>query len=427
MSLRRLGVVLSTFLLVSGCGDDDPTGGGGAGAGGASGSGGQPAVGGGGGDGGEAQGGEGPCSPGTGTVPDLQLTPFAEGLEMPIHMVADPRQPGRYFVSERTGKVRLVEDGVALPDPVLDVSADVSCCENDRGFFAIALHPSFVENGLFYVHYSREETPFDSTTILAEYRISEADPLVADPEPVRTLIELAQTTVWHYGGTITFGPDGYLYYSRGDGGGEGDPEDDAQNKNNKYGKVLRIDVDTFPEPPSGNMPDADPYVWDMGLRNVWRMSFDSCTGDLYLGDVGQNSFEEVSVHLAGESHQNFGWNTYEGTHCFEEPCSEEGLNMPVAEHPHNTGWCAVIGGHVYRGEAIPALRGRYVYGDLCTRSIVSFRLENGVATDPIDHTFDLESFEILQEGGFGSFAEDEAGELYVTDMVAGTIYRIEAE
>ncbi|NUP10259.1 MAG: hypothetical protein HOW73_29770 [Polyangiaceae bacterium] len=425
MILRPLGCLLSIACLVA-CGNDDPTGGGGSGAaGGNGGNGGETSTGGTGGTG--AEGGAGPCPAGEGPLPDLQLVPFVDGLTMPIHMAPDPRKPGRYFVSERTGAVRVVEDGVVLETPLLDVSADVSCCQNDRGFFAIALHPNFVENGLFYVHYSRIDTPFDSTTVLAEYRISEADPLVADPEPVRTLIELAQNTVWHYGGTITFGPDGMLYYSRGDGGGEGDPEDDAQNPGNKYGKVMRIDVDTFPEPPPGNMPDADPFVWDLGLRNTWRMSFDSCTGDLYLGDVGQNSYEEVSVHLAGTGHQNFGWNMYEATHCFEEPCDPEGINMPLVEHAHTTGWCAVIGGYVYRGSAIPSLVGRYFYGDNCTASIMSFRLVDGVATDNIDHTFDLESFDTILENGMGSFAEDENGELYVTDMVGGVIYRIEAE
>lgn len=415
----------AAFLAV-GCGDDEvSTGGGGAGNGGG------PTNGGGGqGQGAEGAGGDGPidpCNDGSGEIPPLKLEKWVDGLEMPIHMAADPTRPGRYFVSERVGRVRVVEDGEVLETPFLDVSADVSCCVNDRGFFAIALHPNYAENGLFYVHYSRNDTPSDSTTILAEYHRSDADPTVADPEAVRTLIELPQTTVWHYGGTITFGPDGLLYYSRGDGGGEGDPENDAQNPDNKYGKIMRIDVDTYPEPPPGNMPDADPFVWSMGLRNVWRMSIDHCTNDMYLGDVGQGSFEEISVDVGGEGHKNFGWHMYEGTSCFEEPCDPEGMTMPVVTHAHNSGWCAIIGGYVYRGTAIPQLRGRYFYADICTGKIESFKLEDGAATDPISHTSDLDSDEVIQEKGLGSFGEDEFGELYLFDLVGGAVHKIVAE
>jgi glucose/arabinose dehydrogenase len=238
---------------------------------------------------------------------------------------------------------------------------------------------------------------------------------------------LDQTTVWHYGGALSFGPDGMLYYPRGDGGGEGDPENDAQNPMNRYGKVLRIDTSTFPAPPPGNMPNADPFVWDMGLRNPWRWSFDRCTGDLYIGDVGQGEIEEVSVQLASQQHLDFGWNEYEGTSCFNPPCDPTGKHMPAAEHQHTDGWCAVVGGYAYRGSLLSGHRGRYFYGDICSRRIVSFRIDaSGNAVEPMDHTDDLDSQNVLGDYMFGSFGEDLEGELYVLDMT-GTIFRIEPD
>ncbi len=230
--LKQSFLFLAGALIGLGCGDDSTSGGGGAGQGGTASAGGHGGAGGGVETGGGGQGGASsdPCvDDPTAAIPAMQLVPFVEGLERPIHMIPDPTKPGRYFVTERVGKVMIVDDGVVLPEPFLDVSSDVSCCDEDRGFFMIALHPSFADNGLFYVNCSRTGTPASSTTILAEYHRSDADPTKADPEAVRTLIELAQTTVWHYGGTLAFGADGMLYYSRGDGGGEGDPENDAQN------------------------------------------------------------------------------------------------------------------------------------------------------------------------------------------------------
>ncbi len=368
------------------------------------------------------------CEPPAAGMETLALVPFVTGIEQPIVMATDPADPGRLYVGGRTGIVRVVQDGQLLPEPFLDVSADVSCCDDDRGFLGLVMHPDYARNGLFYVHYTRLGTVADSTTVLAEYQRSAGDPMVADPTPVREIMTLDQTVVWHYGGTITFGPDGLLYYVRGDGGGAGDPEGDAQNPMNRYGKVLRIDVDAFPTPPPGNMPNADPFVWDIGLRNPWRASFDVCTGDLYIGDVGQNQVEEVSVHGAGASHQNFGWNQYEGDLCYNLPCVPDGLTFPAVSHLHVDGWCAVVGGYVYRGALLTGHRGRYFYGDICSKRILSFELGgDGLAANGIDHSVDLDTSSLLGDYGFGSFGQDLFGELYVLDMTGGAVFRIEPD
>ncbi|MBC8074058.1 MAG: PQQ-dependent sugar dehydrogenase, partial [Deltaproteobacteria bacterium] len=244
------------------------------------------------------------CSAPDGEPPALELVPWLTDIAMPSGMALDPVDPDRVYVRELTGQVHVVQDGVVLPELFLDLSdEEVYCCGNDTGFGGMAMHPNYADNGLFYVHYTSSE----GETRLMEYRRSDGDPDVADPDPVRELIVLGQTDVWHYGGTIEFGSDGLLYYSRGDGGGGGDPEGDAQNPLSQLGKVLRLDVDTFPVAPSGNMPEADPFVWSMGLRNVWRMAFDPCTDDLYLGDVGQYEYEEISLEPGGSAHHIFGW------------------------------------------------------------------------------------------------------------------------
>jgi glucose/arabinose dehydrogenase len=367
------------------------------------------------------------CDPPAADVEPLQLVPFVSGIDQPISMAPHPTNPSRLFIAGRTGIIHVVDDGVVLPTPFLDISADVSCCDDDRGFLNVVLHPDYENNGLFYVHYTRVDTVADSTTVLAEYKRSDDDPDVADPVAVRELLTLDQAVVWHYGGTITFGPDGMLYYARGDGGGEGDPEGDAQDPSVPLGKILRIDTTTFPTPPPGNMPGAAPFVWDMGLRNPWRMSFDRCTGDLYVADVGQGYIEEVSVQLPTQQHLNFGWNEYEGTSCFAPPCDPAGMHMPAAEHVHSDGWCAIVGGHAYRGNLLAGHRGRYFYGDLCSRRIVSFKIDAaGAATAPMDHTDDLDAQNVLGDYMFGSFGEDLEGELYVLDM-SGTVFRIEPD
>ncbi len=367
------------------------------------------------------------CDPGVGTLEPIRLVPFVTGLDQPIAFIPHPTDPDRHFVASRTGVIRVVDGGVVLPQPFLDLSAQVSCCDEDRGFLGLAFAPDYDVSGLFYVHYTELGSPFDSTTVLAEHRRDPIDPDVASPTPIREIMRLDQNDVWHYGGAIGFGPDGMLYYPRGDGGGEGDPEDDAQAPGSRLGKILRIDPATFPAPPAGNMPGADPFVWSIGLRNPWRWSFDRCTGDLFLGDVGQNSYEEVSVAFAGEAHLDFGWRMFEGRSCFAPPCDETGIRMPVVELDHTDGYCAIIGGFVYRGGLLPGYRGRYFFGDICSRRISSLELDAmGAVASRIDHSTDLDSQSVLGDYTFASFGQDLAGEIYVVDL-GGTIFRVEPD
>jgi glucose/arabinose dehydrogenase len=367
--------------------------------------------------------GEYNCEPAEGALPDLELVPFVTGIDYPIAMVPDPGDPSRLFIGSHAGLVHIVENGVVLEPPFLDVSEEIeTCCEGeDAGFLGMAAHPDFANNGRFFVHYN----PTVYSSVIQEFARSEDDANLADPEPVQTLMALDQPDVWHYGGSILFGADGMLWYPRGDGGGAGDPEGDAQEPLSRFGKVLRIDVDTYPDAPDGNLRGADPFVIHTGLRNPWRSSFDPCTGDLWMGDVGQQDYEEINVAVAGTDSLNFGWNIYEGPNCFEGPCDTRGTTASVAGYSHDEGACAVIGGHVYRGHALPGMRGRYLYGDICTRQIWSFVYEGGEATDPIELTNDLASTLVLGDYTFASFGQDAAGELYVLDL-SGTVYRIEA-
>lgn len=364
------------------------------------------------------------CSPPSGDLPPLRLVPVVTGIPRPIAMAVDPSNPSRFFLANRVGLVRIIEDGVALEPPFLDLSGEIeTCCSNDAGFLGLVAHPDYANNGRVFVNY----TPTIYSSVLQEFVRSEDDPNLADPTPVRTLLAIDQDDYWHYGGTVLFGPDGMLWYSRGDGGGMGDPEGDAQNPLQQLGKVMRFDVDTFPKPPPGNLPGADPYVHHLGLRNVWRMTFDPCTDDLYLADVGQAEHEEINVAPAGSGPLNFGWNAFEGPDCFAGPCGNpDEMTFPITTYNHNQGECAVVGGHVYRGHAIPAMRGRYFYGDACSRRVWSLRYVDGAATDIIELSDDLESEDLIAVYDFASFGEGPDHELYVLDM-GGTVYRIEAE
>jgi glucose/arabinose dehydrogenase len=340
-----------------------------------------------------------------------------EGLQQPL-FVASPADPRRLFVLEQPGRVRLLLDGELLPQPFLDLTDRVSCC-GERGLLGLAFHPGYSGNGRFFVNY----TDSNGDTVVAEYARSAGDPARADPAAIRILLQIDQPFPNHNGGMLAFGPDGFLYIGTGDGGAGGDPLNHAQNLSSKLGKLLRIDVDRHPEPPPGNLAGADPDVWAYGLRNPWRFSFDRATGDLYIGDVGQNRFEEVSVAGSGEGSGNYGWPIMEGLHCFRpnSGCDEAGLILPAVEYPLNPE-CSVIGGYVYRGGAIPGLVGRYLYGDHCSNRIWSFRWRDDEPVEHIELTEDLDARDLL--AGLSSFGEDAAGELYVTSL-GGRVYRVD--
>jgi glucose/arabinose dehydrogenase len=274
------------------------------------------------------------------------------------------------------------------------------------------------------VHY----TDTNGDTHLSQFTVS-SDPDVADPASEQIILTADQPYNNHNGGQVLFGPDGMLYLGLGDGGSEGDPQGRGQDLSDLLGSILRLDVRSTspyavpPDNPFVGQAGVQPEVWSYGLRNPWRFSFDRTTGDLYIGDVGQDSFEEVDVAPAAAGSGkglNFGWNIMEGTHCYNaSACNQSGLTLPVLEYPHSEG-CSVTGGYVYRGSVIPALQGLYFFGDYCQGTVRSFRYQGGSATE-------LTDWPTLRPGGsITSFGEDAAGELYVV-IQSGSVFKIVPE
>jgi glucose/arabinose dehydrogenase len=370
------------------------------------------------------------CSPPSGAEAALQLTQIAGGIELPILAKSAPGDPTRLFVVSQQGRIHVIRDGVLLPEPFLDIDSlvpDISG-NNERGLLGLAFHPNYAQNGRFFVHFTDTNTsPGDA--IIAEFARG-ASPDQANSTPVAVVLTQVDNESNHNGGSIEFSPvDGFLYIGFGDGGGANDqhgPIGNGQNLDTLLGKMLRIDVTNLPYTiPPGNMTGSGvrPEIWDYGLRNPYRFSFDACNGDLYIGDVGQNEWEEIDVAPAGQGNKNWGWRLMEGLHCFNpQNCDMTGLSMPVVEYSHGQG-CSVSGGYVYRGTAIPWLRGTYFYGDFCSGRIWTLRFQNGMAADAVERTMDLES-QGLDIAGFG---QDYAGEVYVVDRTGGRVFRVDPE
>ena len=428
-------LVMGAGALASACSDDesaDPTGtttsGGGStttGEGGAGGLGGGTTTGTGGAGGAPPQ----PtvdCSAPSGAEGTLQRTDVVTGLSRPLLAKGAPGDLTRLFVLAQNGQILIIKDGVLQPTPFLDISAlSTQVSGNDeRGFLGFAFHPGYQQNGRFFVHYTDIGS---GDTRIAEYRRG-ADADTADPTMVSMVLMQDQPQSNHNGGSIEFSPvDGFLYIGLGDGGGSNDQHGsigNGQDTNTLLGKILRLDVSTTPYSiPDGNLTGAGvlPEIWDHGLRNPYRLSFDACNGDLYIADVGQNEWEEINIEPAGQGRKNYGWRLMEGTHCFNpgDNCDPGGVTtLPVAEYPHAQG-CSVTGGYVYRGSAIPWLRGTYFYGDFCSGRIWTLKYENGQASVPVERTAELQSGDLALVG----FGQDSAGEVYIVD-IAGTISRI---
>ena len=385
----------------------------------------------GGGDGGQGQGGSGgdggsggvipgnfDCSAPTGAVPALKLTEVANGLSSPVLAKSAPGDD-RLFIVEQGGTVRILDNGTLLDPPFLDVSGIINA-GGEQGLLGLAFHPSYATTGRFFVHYSAQG---DGHTVIAEY-VRSADPNVADPTPVAIVLEQDQPEGNHNGGSIEFGKDGMLYIFLGDGGGGGDNHGtigNGQDLTTKLGKVLRIDVTTLPyQSPAGNLVGGAPEIWDYGVRNPWRDSFDPCTGDLYIGDVGQNAWEELDVAPVGAGPLNFGWPVLEATHNHGNSCPNPAVSFtaPIVEESHSDGNCSVIGGYVYRGSAIAGLQGTYFYADYCAGEVKTLKWENGQLVSGPTATG-------LNVGALSSFGQDGHGELYVMGL-GGTVYKIEA-
>jgi glucose/arabinose dehydrogenase len=388
------------------------------------------------------------CTPPAGNAPALKLTEVAMGIKRPVLVKGIPGDDTRLFVLGQDGKIWIIKDGALLPTPFLDISAIVHqpSAGDERGLLGMAFHPKYAQNGRFFLYYTDNVvSPGDQH--LAEYKRSANSPDLADPTAVQVMFNEPDAESNHNGGALEFSPlDGYLYVGMGDGGGAGDVHGtfgNSQNLASRWGKILRLDVDSAMKPygiPAGNLtavPVKDPNdpamgnpsdpakvnneIWDFGLRNPWRFSFDLCTNDLYIGDVGQNKWEEVDVEPAGKGNKNYGWRLLEGTHDFKpEGYTTAALVPPVAEYPHGPE-CSITGGYVYRGKAIPGLRGAYIYGDYCTGKIWTLSWANGVTTMPVTHPEINPGANLLV-----SFGQDNLGEIYVLAL-NGHVFRVDAQ
>ena len=329
---------------------------------------------------------------------------------------------GRLFVAEKGGRVYVLSGGKVSSTPFLDISAKVSS-GSERGLLGLAFHPNYPADPRVFVDY----TSAAGTTVVASFEVSSTNANVVDPASEVVILNVAQPYANHNGGCIVFGPDGYLYIALGDGGSGGDPNNNAQSLGTLLGKILRIDVNRTSGSRNYATPASNPFVgtagargeiWMYGLRNPFRFSFDRPSGDLWIGDVGQNTWEEIDVARAGQKGLNFGWRVMEGNHCYNPStgCSTKGKTLPVVEYPHSDG-CAVIGGYVYRGSSYPVLRGAYLFTDECSGKTWALRAAATgaqalvqVGTAP------------AQIAGFG---ESEAGELYAANL-GGSVYRVRA-
>ncbi|HYX88654.1 MAG TPA: PQQ-dependent sugar dehydrogenase [Gaiellaceae bacterium] len=350
-----------------------------------------------------------PLAAATGDRAHLRFRPIASGLRGAWFIGAPRSEPNRLYVVEKGGWVRVLVDGRLRKQPFLDISSLVESAGPEQGLFSIAFHPRYARNHRFYVAYTDNRGDFE----VAEYRSNG----VRAVRRQRRLLFLHEPFTRHAGGQLQFGPEGLLYLATGDGSKEGDPANRAQDLATKLGKLLRLDVDR-----RGARWQAIGY----GLRFPWRFSFDRRTGALYLGDRGPRSWEEVDLRPRAKlgALANYGWSRYEGF----EPYKSAGLNrrgelvFPVAVHSHRHSdareACQITGGYVYRGSAVPAARGRYVYGDAYTSEIWSFGMSRGKATDIRREPMKIESV--------STFGEDARGELYAAAPRQGRIYKLSA-
>jgi glucose/arabinose dehydrogenase len=343
-----------------------------------------------------------------------------ESLRRPVHLAAIPDGQGELAVVEQAGVVKRFVPGRARAEGVLlDHRERLSDAGNEEGLLSIAFHPRFAQNHLFFIYYSVRGGP--RRTVVARMAFDPAR-RAALPGSERVLLEVPQPFSNHKGGQLAFGPDGYLYVGLGDGGSGGDPYGNGQNPTVLLGKILRLDVDGAAPGLAYGIPADNPFadgrgraeIFALGLRNPWRFSFDRGTGRLFAGDVGQNEVEEVDLVVKGG---NYGWNVMEGTQCYAPPrdCPRGGLIPPIAEYRHDEG-VSITGGFVYRGAALPALRGRYVFGDFGAGTVWTIPAEGGAGLRA--------RTELLRSGlELSSFGEDAQAELYLLDLRGG-VYRL---
>ncbi len=342
----------------------------------------------------------------------------SQGYAQPLLVTHAGDGSERLFVVEQQGVIAVIENGQRLAEPFLDIRFEVGSNGNEQGLLGLAFHPDFENNGYFYVNY----TGLGGNTVIARFEVSD-DRNVANVDSEAPMLYIAQPYANHNGGHIEFGPDGYLYIGSGDGGSGGDPQNNGQSLETLLGKLLRIDVNV--DGPYG-IPADNPFasggglgeIWAYGLRNPWRFSFDTATGDLYIADVGQGDWEEVHMLPAGTGNgANLGWKFYEGTHPYEGTAPEGlQLDFPVVEYDHGSR-CSITGGYVYRGARVPAWNGIYFYGDFCSGEVMGmYQTPDGEWNSQV--LWDTQAL-------ITSFGIDEAGELYLVDRNGG-IYQLQA-
>jgi glucose/arabinose dehydrogenase len=346
---------------------------------------------------------------------NLTLAPVVKGLKEPTFVAGPPDGSKRLFMLEREGRIRVADaNGQLRPTPFLDLSQDTST-STEEGMLGLAFHPSFAQNGYVYVDY----TANDASVQVVRYTVSPSQPDQVDPATAQTVMAIHKQSKYHNGGTLAFGPDGYLYISVGDD----ESSEQAQLLGSVYGKILRIDVDSAqpyaipPTNPFVNQPGARAEIWSYGFRNPWRFSFDRTTGDMWIGDVGDAKWEEVDFQPASSpGGENYGWPMNEGTECVDpEHCHDPGLVAPLVTYGHNM-TCAIMGGYVYRGPTATRLAGRYLYGDYCAGGVFTLSNEPDLAGKRIELGYNPIKLD--------SFGEDPSGDVYVVDEQSGVIYRI---
>jgi len=361
------------------------------------------------------------CAAGTPVsgIPPLSGRLVVSGLRDPLDLQSVAGDPERLYVVEQGGRIRVVRNG-QIAGTFLDIAGRLSS-GGERGLLGLAFHPQFATNRRFFVNYTNPA----GDTHISEFRASSAD--AADPASERLLLEVGQPFANHNGGGLAFDNSGRLLIALGDGGSGGDPLNNGQKLSTLLGKILRIDVDAGspyavpPDNPFLATAGARPEIWAYGLRNPFRIAIDRPTGDLYIGDVGQNAVEEIDVDPGSRrGGLNYGWRITEGSRCFNPSsgCDTSGITMPIYEYSHGEG-CSVTGGVVYRGCRVPALAGTYFFADYCSAFVRSLRFANGQATELRDWTSGLRGLDSPT-----SFGLDAAGELYIVDQ-DGEIYRLE--
>ena len=347
----------------------------------------------------------------------VEIELFKDGFSSPLNL--QHAQDARLFVVEQGGMIKIIQsDGSVNPVPFLDISSQVSS-GGERGLLGLAFHPNYANNGYFYINYTKT----NGDTRVSRFSVDSGNPDVADPSSEFIVIEYSQPFSNHNGGCLAFGSDGYLYISSGDGGGSGDPNNRAQDKNTLLGKMLRLDVDNPsggnnygipPDNPFVGDPNARGEIWAYGLRNPWKFSFDHTDNNLWIADVGQASLEEINRAAVSEAGLNYGWRCYEASQPFNTqgcpPQSE--MTFPLAEYSHNGGNCSITGGYVYRGNVYSDIAGLYFFADFCSGIIGT--------VDNSGNLVDYGSF----PGNWASFGEDVNKELYILDLNGGRIYKI---